>query len=286
MDDRDILTILIFGLGIVFQAVNLIKGKPDNWKIAGCLLFTLFAFFPGQHLNGDYNFPMHLLISFFYFVLAFAILFKDDILPAINERTLLIFTMIFWYAHISFAGLDMFYFQPITWFAAPFSALVLFHAFAPVVVGFRTKVWLYVWFLISVTSVSYQYFSASFLQTFWNSDHLYQVTALDAFLTGSTFLYLGSNIFYLTDLIPIPGKRQKWSDRMKQWREYIQLLGKKYEGYQLRVWQSAGILVFLGSLFSLNYVYQFLAPQLLLSFALVVLSLSERVGVLLSSKGK
>jgi hypothetical protein len=195
-----------------------------------------------------------------------------EILPPINEQTLLIFTMIFWYAWISFMGVEILQLTIFKIALIP-TAGVLFLAFTPFKMPPFLRVCLYIWFLIIVTSISFVLFK-DFYGSLFLERELPELSRFGAFLYGGATLYLITNIFYLFYLIPIPGKDQSLSDRIEQWEEYVDLLNSKYKNEQLKYWKSILWILILGSAFFLNYKNQYIAVATLINLSIFLAGLS------------
>src|SRR6185312_7267365 len=100
MDERSLL-IACFGIGVVLEALLLQRGDWQPWKLAGCIVLSLFALLPGKH-ERLYEPLHHVLLVFSAFAVVFALAFKEDILPAVGERLLLFYSLIFWFAFFSY----------------------------------------------------------------------------------------------------------------------------------------------------------------------------------------
>jgi hypothetical protein len=99
LDERTIL-IASFGFGVALQALLLMRGDWNWWKLAGCAAMGLFGLAPGKH-ESVYQSLFHVLMVFSFFSVILAFMFKEDILPIITEAILLWYTVVFWYAFYS-----------------------------------------------------------------------------------------------------------------------------------------------------------------------------------------
>ncbi len=100
MDQRSLL-IACFGVGVALEALLLQRNDWRPWKLAGCIALSMFAMAPGKH-ERVYEPLFHVLMVFSTFAVIFALTFKEDILPAIGEKLLLSYSLIFWFAFFSY----------------------------------------------------------------------------------------------------------------------------------------------------------------------------------------
>jgi signal transduction histidine kinase len=212
-----------------------------------------------------------LLLSFFFiiFSISFGAISQKEILPEINEQTIISFTLVFWYIYIL-------YFHPSlsgfwTWLALIPSSGVLIICFINARLGFFWKLFFYTWFLLIIVFLSIFYFSFGNLSFFFNQENIKTLSPLDVFSTGMAFLYLVANIWYIFELIPISGKYQTIGDRIREWKEYTKLLTGKYSDYQLRPVHTGLIITFQGGILFLNYFLKFLPDDLITSISILLI---------------
>lgn len=268
--------ILMFGLGMALQAMNLLKDEVNKGKLLIPFLVGFAGFVPGKHESG-YNFNSHLFAYFIVFAFCFAILFRDKILSKIDENTVLFFTMAFWYVLISKFGLGIFSSWTI-FLLIPFSVFAFLDAFINWVIPYVLKVLLYIWFLLMNFVLLVIYFVLPLWGYFFAVKGLLPVVSpLDALLYGGVSLYLIGNFFYLFLIIPIPGKHQAFKDRIREWKQYIHVLADKYDDYQLKIWEALFIFLFFGSIFVMNYFYHFVSDMILINASLICFSLFDSI---------
>lgn len=276
MQNQDTLLLSFFGLGIFFQVINLFKDPKKLRILALCAVFAALAFLPGKREHA-YNINIHILSYFLYFSIAYGLVFMKDVLPAINEKIILIFTMIFWYLYVSRYGIDQVFKNPFLLFSLLPSVGVLLNAFTNFKLGFTVKLLLYIWFLIMVVCISYVVVFKDLFASLFLLYKLPPLSALDAFFYGGASFYMITNVYYLLYLIPIPGKHQTWSVRIKYWKEFIGLLVSKYDNYQLEMWQSFFLILFFCTLFISNSLYRYMPEGLMINMAILLVSLSPRI---------
>ena len=268
MNERLIL-ILWFGLGVIIQAILLIRNDWDWGKLGLCLGIGLMGFMPGKHEN-NYDPLIHIFLCFCFFAFIFAITFKEDILPLISEKILLSYSLIFWFSFFSFFYKDAFIHKFLfILFLLP-SLATVFIAFIKSKLNFWGKLFFYSWFLTIIVSLGLFRFSFSHLSLFFSNHHSSWIGPIDCILTGMAFLYLVVNATYIWELIPIPGKNQSWKSRMEEWHELTNLMTQRCDDQQPTHVQTILILVLQGGGLFLNYQYHLVPAAVLINVLLLL----------------
>lgn len=268
MDERSLL-ICCFGIGIALQALLLQRGDWQPVKLLGCLAFSLLFLMPGKH-EAVYEPLTHLLLFFSCFSVMFALAFKDDILPAMSEKLLLWYTLIFWFAFLS-------YFYRETLLQTILLLVMLAPTAATIIVagrrsalGFTLKLLLYSWFLCLVVGLGLFQFPFYQLRLFVRTAEIPWVTPLESISAGMAFLYLAANATYVFYLIPLPAKGQSMADRMKQWHAFTDLMTQRFSDdvttNRAMVWMLCGEAVLLG----LDYRFHWVARETLINSLIVL----------------
>lgn len=270
MDDRTIL-IASFGFGVALQALLLMRGDWNWWKLAGCVAMGLFGLAPGKH-ESVYQPLFHVLMVFSVFSVMFAFMFKEDILPIITEAILLWYTIVFWYAFYSSA-----YFSFHTPLDTALVVLLLLPTAATLYIvavktqcGFVLKLGLYSWFLVIIVCLGLLQFPFSQLKLFFKDHQVPWVTPFESVTAGMAFLFLLANAAYIYYLIPIPGKNQSFADRMKEWHEFTNLLTQRFDDSQVPLVQVAIALGVGGTALLLNAIYRWFPPEVVINVAIIV----------------
>ena len=268
MNERLIL-ILWFAVGVLAQAILLIRNDWDWGKLALCFGAGLIGFIPGKH---EYNYEplLHIFISLCIFAVTFALAFKEDILPLITEKVLLSYSLIFWFSFFSFFYKDSFVHKTLFCIFLLPSLATLFIVFIKLKLNFWAKLFFYSWFLIIIVSLGLFKFSFGHLSLFFDTHHTPWIGTIDCLLTGMAFLYLAVNATYIWELIPIPGKNQSWENRMKQWHELTDLMTQRCDDQQPTHKQTILILVLQGGGLFLNYQYHLVPAQILINFLILL----------------
>jgi len=270
---------LWFGAGFILEALYLVRRNPKWAQLAICaglaLVITVFV-----HLRDRASDPLlEIGLGLGIAGVALAASYQDEILPSVGDKLLLAFTLIFWFGFVTefYRGTQP---QQALMFAAlpPTAGTVYVAAMRPVL-GFWGKLGLYTWYLAIVVFLGWLQFPFRNLSIFYAGADLGWLGPVDAFATGMASLYLLTNAWYLSELVPIPGKTQSFSDRMKEWHELTDLMTQRCsdEDGPGDGWAFAFIGVF-GPLLLLNYVFALLPNSLVISCAIVLAALClERV---------
>lgn len=267
----------IFGLGVLTQTLNMIGITSDTRKKGINLLWVtglsfISLFFIRQDAAPDIRSLFITYFLLFGFILAFA--FKKEILPKISEKVILVFTLIFWYSWINAMGFSQIISMTIFIPALFPTALVFFVAFTSYRIPFVLKITLYAWFLIIVSSMGIHLYS-DIIKSIFLHQPLPHFGLFELFLLGSSSLYLITNLTYLQYLIPLPAKSKSYSDRMKEWKKFVDLLANKYDKKQIEIWHSLIWTISLILIFFANYHYQWIHESTVIIISISLLSLSE-----------
>jgi hypothetical protein len=270
LDDRTVL-IASFGFGVALQALLLMRGDWNWWKLAGCVAMGLMGLAPGKH-ESVYQPLFHVLMVFSLFSVMFAFMFKEDILPIITEAILLWYTIVFWYAFYTCS-----YFSIRTPLDTALVVLLLLPTAATLYIvavktqcGFVLKLGLYSWFLVIIVCLGLLQFPFSQLKLFFKDHQVPWVTPFESVTAGMAFLFLLANAAYVYYLIPIPGKGQSLADRMKEWHEFTDLLTQRFDDAQVPLVQVAIALGVGGTALLLNAIYRWFPPEVVINVAIVI----------------
>lgn len=230
MDSRSVL-ILCFVAGTLIQ-VFLISRRPFPWGTATiCALLSLIMFAPGKHEN-DYAPLSHLLYVVVCFGFMFATMARRTLLPVVRERMVWAMTLVLWFVFLLGHDLHRHSHAVQAALLAIPSLISLFSCWSNRQMSDAAQVASYIWFLCTVVLLGVWGFQFSSLALFERNHGLPWITPAEGFLGGMTFMLLvvyGSHLFLF---IPIPGKHQSMKDRMKEWFEYVQLLGERFQDTQ------------------------------------------------------
>jgi hypothetical protein len=270
VDERSIL-IISFGIGVAVQAVLMLRGGWNWWKIAGCVAVSLLAFMPGKHEH-VYNVLFHVLMALSFFSFTFAMVFRKDILPMISEAVLLSYSLIFWYAFLSYSYDGSIIKITLAILVSVPTIITLYISCRKIKLNFPYKLILYTWFLCIVVSLGLFQFPFSQLALFLKDRQIPWTTPLESITAGMAFLFLASNATYIFFLIPIPGKNQSWKDRMKEWHEFTDLLTQRVTDDQIDLRGVAAIVAAMGLVLVGNFLYDWVPSGLIINISIAVSS--------------
>jgi hypothetical protein len=136
---------------------------------------------------------------------------------------------------------------------------------------YQDEIRLYTWYLVIIVFLGCLQFPFGNLSIFHDGSALGWLGPIDAFATGMASLYLLTNAYYLSELLPIPGRNQSFSDRMKDWHELTDLMTQRCSDQDGPAEGPAfAIIGALGLLLLLNYVLELLPNSLVISAAIIL----------------
>lgn len=253
-----------FVLGVFLQANFSIRCRWKFGLTLFCAFMALVGLIPGKH-ESDYAPYVHALGVVAFFALAFLSAYMKDILPVVTDRTLLFYSLLFWFTLFSLPG-DQDALQKVLMVLGlvPTLATVLI-AFVDVRLGFAWRLVLYAWFLGIVATLGVCQYSAHWLAVFFSTDASTWPSPGACILGGMASMCLLGNLFYLFLLLPVPAKGQSFSDRMKDWHEFTHLLAERLD--DVRGGRGYAALVFfgVGGLLLADLVERWITPSLLIN---------------------
>ncbi|MEI6288492.1 MAG: hypothetical protein WCP18_02850 [bacterium] len=273
------LLIILFFLGILAQAIFLLFGKIEksDWKIFGlCLLISLSGFWPSKH-DYPYNIYSHLFVVAIFFSIALAVTFKKKILQTINKEILLLWNLIFIYAFFQNDKLSQNNYLILAIIILSLPTII--NAFTNFDKKYLWRAYLYIWFLILIISLSILNFDYIGLYAF-NTDTFFTppiVSPEKMFFTGMAFLYLTINIWYLFELIPLPGKHQSIKNRLNELKKDIAILASDYKSEIINKRIIITIFILTSVLLFINYLFRFIADSLLIPFIISCIPLIDKL---------
>jgi hypothetical protein len=263
--------ILWFAAGFVLEALYLVRRDPKWMQLAVCAGVAILGTVLTYLKHGGSDPAMHVGIGLGIFGVLVAGVYQDEILPPVGDKLLLAFTLIFWFGFVTglYRGTRL---QQLLLFVCllPTAATIYVAAMRPAL-GFWGKLGLYIWYLVIVVFLGWLQFPFGNLSIFDDSATLGWLGPIDAFATGMACLYLLTNAFYLFELLPIPGRSQSFSDRMKDWHQLTNLMTQRCSDQDgpAEGWAFA-IIGALGPLLLLNYVFELLPNSLVISIAIIL----------------
>jgi hypothetical protein len=271
--------ICLFYAGVLVQAVFLIAGnfewKKDPLKLCVCCAATLIGLLPGKH-ETHYRLDDHLFMMACGFTFTYAFFFKQKILERINKEVLMIWSLVGIYIALQ---LEFITAHPtVLIFLLALGLLPVANAFAGFDRGYGWKVYFYIWFLCVLVSITASKFAFSTIGDVFGYRHpAGEINLPGVFAIGMSFLYLAVNLWFVIELIPIPGKHQSFSQRMEELKEDVAILAGDYDDRQFRWWKTVLLLAVSGSLLAFNYFRHFVSDEVLIPILIAALPVVDKL---------
>ena len=274
----DITLSLLFALGVIAEGILLCYHKNIEFKrLKGVFILTIVAMILSLcRFSPSAGLASFLFMFVIYFSAVSAFAFRDEILPVINEGTILSFTIVFWFVAIENFS---YFLTPLLIFGliATIGTLVL--TFTKIKTGFYSSVFFYGWFLamslfIGIMQAAYVLANPS-------------LSVFDAFILGMFFLYLIAHYLYFFTIFSIPRNPSgplSISGYIRAWKRNVQCFTDKYSNLQISL--PVALLIIVGEVgaFILNYYYNF-APFYLIA-AVIMLLVPQSVPTLMNLSKK
>ncbi len=262
--------IICFGLGTVIQAVLLVRGNWEWQPFLSSLGFSLIGLLPGRSEH-HYDPVFHLLYCFLLFSVFIAINFRKVLLPRVNEKILLVYTLTLWYAFFALA------YQPgwvsyalIALFIAP-TCVTLWLAATEKPLSFRFKLFCYGWYLLMVVFMVMFQFSYGYLLPFFFHIVPPEGSLYEAALAGMAFCYMLINATYLYQMLPIARKNESKEEAERRWKGWTDLMTGRYnDKAQLSHEQALAIVFLFGGLLAANHFYKLIPAVMAVNLGILV----------------
>jgi len=222
----------------------------------------LIAFVQGKGEH-HYDPALHLFGYFFLFAIATFWLFKERLMPRVSESSVFVRSLVFWYLLLSVQSGEI---SAIMAVAAVPTAVTLAVAFTVRTWGYRTKLFLYVWFLVVTVAMGFLFVQLSDLSYLLLPGQQHATaTPFDLLLTGMALTYLTGSMFYIFELSPPVRK----SDR-PDWRKRVKFALGRFANHRMKPRDMGGIAGCLVTVFALNAALKVLPASTLGAIVLVV----------------
>jgi hypothetical protein len=268
----------LFYAGIFAQAVFLLIGRfesKDFLKLGGCCLGSLAGLIPWKH-ETNYHLNVHLFFIACVFAIIYAFCFKEKILERINKEILMVWTLVGLYIALR-TPLVMSY-PPVFLALLGLGLLPVINAFAGFDSSYGWKVYFYIWFLCVLVGIAASKFAFSTVANVFDFSHATEaVTALQMCVIGMSFLYLAVNLWYVVELIPLPGKHQSFSDRLEEVEEDLEILADDYDDEQVSWWKTVLLLAVSVTVLAANYFVNFVSDETLIPMLIVLLPVVDKI---------
>jgi hypothetical protein len=266
--------VLCFGLGIVLQSLVFVRriaiiepARLKNFRMVA--LSALVGLIPGKR-EYTYNLKFHVFLGAVIYAFAFGWYYRRSILAVINEQVVLQVMIITVYALSTVFGIKEY---PSLYFplCIPLSILI-YTSFRETPLGFRSKLILYVWYLMLNIVLLLLYVLTNY--SLWNYMHYGRGGVwIDEVLLGINGFFLIVNSLYLYQLIPFPGKHQSMKSRIREWKEFAGILTLQYRDIPSEALHTLVILVVQGGLLTANYFLHVLSPGIVIGLSVFLVQI-------------
>jgi hypothetical protein len=210
------------------------------------------------------------------FAVSYAFCFKKKILERINKEILMVWTLVGLY--VVFRSPLAISYPPVFVPLLVLGLLPIMNAFVGLDARYGWKVYFYIWFLCVLVGIAASKFAFSTVANVFDFSHVTEnVTALQMFVIGMSFMYLVVNLWYVVELIPLPGKHQSFSDRLEEVEEDLEILADDYDDEQVGWWKTVLLLALTVSVLAANYFVNFVSDETLIPLLIVLLPVVDKI---------
>ena len=253
--------IALFG-GLLFESFRI----SDNWSTVGyifigTLIFSLFSFLPIKH---DFDKDLQSLpyIFLLLFTLFSALFHSDKTTAKLTEGITLLqsISIIYWIFDYGFMNIGDWFVKFLIILALIFSAFSIFNALTTFVLSRTTRLTLSIWssiimLLFGIDNVYRVYQNENIETTKYLSQGVY--IGLQFFLLGVSSMYIVQNAMMLVRILPGRGSffNSAYFNELRELKdEHIE----RYSDQQAYIGHSIFCTIITGTLYWLNYKYEFL----------------------------
>jgi len=251
---------LIFISGLLVRIAITISRefKKADWKgILIAFVVGIFGFLYGLDFIEDASIIGGILFSTVGFIAVIAFVFKDRILPRINEGTLLVYGLVSLYILQIFPNSQSLLYVISMWALLIYCLIIFALCMKRFRVNSFVKIFLYVFFLL---------LSILILWVLFPSDDF---SLIYLFFAGYASFPLITNLLFVLFFIPIPSRHKTFKERLSEIRNHSKDLENKYIDIDIGVKRTL-LIVCIGGALYLNYRYFFIGDVLTIVLALLI----------------
>lgn len=271
--------ISLFILGMfaqIFLSIDFFKNPKKNFltilkSVALASVFPIISLFVVQKELRQLQYIVSLIMWCAFFCLCIMVFFKDEVVPKLNEASLLVINLVTLYLIIRnnlpviFLGVYMF-----------FSLATILNAFIPRQPKQWQEIALFIWYFILIITIPIVHFN--FLELYNNLiGKTINFLFYSPFAFGMTFSFVVIHLWFLFFFIPYRGKNESWESLRMRRREMDNFYTSKFEeSVQLSPLVALLVILFVVGLLYVNYYFKFVPDSLIIIFVLVVGSVLAR----------
>lgn len=253
-------------VGVIFEG----KRLSDKWSTVlltalASFIFSFLAFILGKKEH-DYNFEHHIEMFPYWFIILFALFsiafHGDKVIPKLTEAITLLHSiaLIYWVVDYGFIDTSSIVLISVMIIGLLFSLYSIFHAFTYTILSRTSRLTLSIW-----SSIIMMLFASDNIYRIYQNEQIENTVdithglyiGLQFFLLGVSSIYIIQNFIMLMGFLPGKGtffNAQYFRDLKELKSDHI----KRYSDRQVHILHSFFCVVFIGTIFGLNYYYQIL----------------------------
>jgi hypothetical protein len=208
------------------------------------------------------------------FAIAYAVCFKKKILEHLDKEILLVWTLVGLYVALQTPFIIEH--RPLLLIVLALNIAAVFNAFGNYDDSYGWRVFCYICFLCILVGIVASQFAFATMFSIFGHDRA-PIGQFAAFVIGMSFLYLAVNLWYVVQLIPLPGKHQSFSDRLEEVEDAMEELAEEYVVESVPLWKTLLLLLLTASLLAANYFGRFVSDTLLIPVLIAALPGFDRL---------
>jgi hypothetical protein len=190
------------------------------------------------------------------FTFMFALIFQQRLLPRLGEGLILMWTAVLlcvivelgaWHSAATYLGLCM-------------GTVVLLLLIMPITLSYVLKLAIYALFLVAVVAMGALQFRGSdfSLVAAGRTD---EIDFRFALIDGVAAAYIGVHVVFLYELLPIPGKGERWDKFKARWKGYLNLIVSRFDVQRLDTRAAVGLVMGVALLAYVNHELGFMPDR-------------------------
>lgn len=239
------------------------------------VILPLFLLVPvALGLRLEFTLFQHAAHACFWVSGLLALIFSRQVFSRIDEGTVRVHTLLFWYAVFLHRG------HPAALFfvaaGLPFTLFTVVQAFRRGALGAAARAAFYLWFLLLTGAMIAFQFSDGDLHLLLRPGEKAIEAGPSLFLTGMVFFLLSVRAWSFLVLVPLPGRNQSFKERRGEIARVLDFFAGRFGGEDLPVRRTLLVTILAGGLLGGNAAFQLLPPDVVVNATLVGLPLVAR----------
>jgi len=272
------LSFIFLLLGLIFESYLVLQNwKPVFWFLIGSYVFSLCAFLPGKH-EYVYTFEDHFEALPYVFLCCYTFGFavfktKETTEPLTEGITLLLsLAIIYWVIDHGFWEIDNWFIRCLIIICLVLSAFSIISSLLHITLSKKMRLALSIWssfvlLLFAIESIyrAYQNQGVQLTGNFYQEFFI----GLQFFLLGVSAIYIAQNAMMLIEFMP--GRKAFFNSvYFKELKELKNRHIQRYSDEQLSSKDSVITIIVVGTLYTINYKFNFLPRQTIIWVTIVL----------------